>query len=217
MDKHLFLFGSGPPFTIELAYIFHKYCKNGPVSILFVERNGWLDYMTVVTKPLRALGLSEFHYIPLPSIAMETAIQHIEQSSGIIILGGNTNRYADYIVDTELAPVIKKKFRDSVPVAGFSAGALISLQYCILSPNDNDEHEYQQRNGLNLLEDFQIAVHYNQWQDEKHLLEIGRKFPEGKNYGIDEKTGIYVKNGQIKAMEGNGVYKLTNGIISKIH
>ena len=69
MSKHLFLFGGSPPFTenmakkfADLAIIYRK-----PVSILFVEREGWESYMPKYTQPLEELGLHDFYFLPLPS------------------------------------------------------------------------------------------------------------------------------------------------------
>lgn len=137
-------------------------------------------------------------------------------SSGIVIGGGNTNLYADYIVETSISGAIKKRYEEGVPVAGFSAGALISPEECIISSNDNPQKELQQRKGLGLISDILIAVHFTQWQDENHLRQAAGRFSNHINYGIDENTCVYMLNGHFETTEGNGVYSLEDGFLKRI-
>ncbi|MCM3412693.1 Type 1 glutamine amidotransferase-like domain-containing protein [Metabacillus litoralis] len=190
---------------------------NAPVSILFVERDGWEQYMPRYTRALEDLGLNEFHYLPLPSTPVEKVLNCLKKSSGIIIGGGNTNLYADYIVDTSISNTIKEKYESGIPVAGFSAGALISPELCVISPKDNVQNEFQYRKGLGLISDILIAVHFTQWNDEAHLRNAVNKFNNHINYGIDENTCVYFLNGYLKSIEGYGVYTLENDIIRKIN
>lgn len=219
MDRHLFLFGGSPPFTLNMAkrFVIKASKRKKTVSILFVEREGWEQYMPRYTQALVDLGLNKFNYLPLPSTPIEYVNTCIKNSSGIIIGGGNTNLYADYIVDTTISNTIKECYEMGTPVAGFSAGALISPEHCIISPKDNEQNEFQHRKGLGLISNVLIAVHFTQWNDDIHLRNAACKFDNYINYGIDENTCVYFRNGQLKAIEGNGVYCLENGLIRKIH
>lgn len=218
MDKHLFLFGGGPPFTPNMVKRFLAAKKSSePVAILFVERDGWEEYMSNYTNELIDFGLKDFHVIPLPSTPIDEVISCVTNSSGIIINGGDTNLYADYIVDTPIAAAIKECYESGIPVAGFSAGALISPKVCIISPKDNDQNEFQQRKGLGLISNVVIAVHFTQWNDKDHLQESVNKYNDYTNYGIDEDTGIYLVNGGLEAIEGYGVYQVVDDTLLKLH
>ncbi|MBW8351122.1 Type 1 glutamine amidotransferase-like domain-containing protein [Bacillus sp. IITD106] len=219
MDKHLFLFGGGPPFTENMAKLFVNKTTHfkGSVSILFVERDGWEDYMPVYTQELEKWGIHNFHYLPLPSTPIEKVINCLTNSSGIIIGGGDTNLYADYIVETDISNIIKGRYNQGIPVAGFSAGALISPELCIISPKDNDQNEFQQRRGLGLLSNILIAVHFTEWNDEQHLRKAASQFSNHINYGIDERTGMYFFNGKLEDAEGEGVYLLENDMLRRIN
>ena len=218
MDKHLFLFGGNPPFTLNMAkqFVIKASTTNAPASILFIERNGWEQYMPKYTQALEELGLNEFYYLPLPSTPIEKVVNCLKNSSGIIIGGGNTNLYADYIVETTISNTIKERYELGIPNAGFSAGALISPEHCIISPKDNEQNEFQSRKGLGLISNVLIAVHFSQWNDETHLRNVVNKFNNHLNYGIDENACVYFLNGYLESIEGNGVYSLENGIIRKI-
>lgn len=71
---------------------------NTPVSILIIERDGWEKYMPKYTQVVEKLGINEFYYLPLSSTPIEKVIACLKNSSGIIIGGGNSNLYTDYIV-----------------------------------------------------------------------------------------------------------------------
>ncbi|TRZ38461.1 peptidase S51 dipeptidase E [Niallia circulans] len=212
MARHFYAFGSGPPFTSTLAQQFMEQTKRGAIAILLVDRDDWLSYMPAYTDELKKYGAGTFYYLPLPSTTEEQVIKTIKDSGGIIICGGDTSRYAEYIADTNIGAAIKEAYVQGVPVAGFSAGALISPQKCIISSKDNKEQRYAERNGIGLLYDTYFAVHFSEWNETSHLQAIKAKHPTANVYGIDEKTGVYFQNEIIARMEGGGVYQIqTNG------
>ncbi|MFZ3580178.1 Type 1 glutamine amidotransferase-like domain-containing protein [Virgibacillus sp. DJP39] len=219
MHKHLFLFGGGPPFTPKMASEFAKIAAEmkKPVAILFVERDGWEAYMPNYTNALREAGIDSFHILPLPSTSISEVIDCLKDSSGVVIGGGDTNLYADYIVDTAISTAIKERYELGLPVAGFSAGSLISPEVCILSPKDNVKNEFQQRIGLGLISNLVVSVHFSQWNDEEHLREASNRYSGLNNFGIDEETGIYFLNGQFVAAEGYGVYSIENDSLISLH
>lgn len=219
MNRHLFLFGGGPPFIANMAKQFASkaLAAGSPVSILFVEREGWEEYMHWYTQELERFGVREFNYLPLPSTPIEVVIDSVRNSSGIVIGGGDTNLYADYIVDTPISQAIKGRYDAGIPVAGFSAGALISPEVCVISPKDNEQNEFQSRRGLGLAKDVVVAVHFSEWDDEDHLRNAVSRCNGFKNYGIDENTGVYLLDGELETMEGNGVYTVEDGVLRKLN
>uniref|UniRef100_UPI0030196A00 Type 1 glutamine amidotransferase-like domain-containing protein n=1 Tax=Oceanobacillus massiliensis TaxID=1465765 RepID=UPI0030196A00 len=182
--------------------------KTGPIAVLFIEREGWRDYMPTYTKLVKDFGPDDYEYLPLPSTPIEKVVQSISSCSGIIVGGGVTNLYADFIVETAIADAIKERFHSGIPYAGFSAGALISPANCVISPKDNETKSFQSRKGLGLVSDLVIAVHFSQWKDEGHLRNAANKLPGCTYYGIDERNGIYLKNGKLQDKEGEGIYQL---------
>ncbi|NDI35567.1 Type 1 glutamine amidotransferase-like domain-containing protein [Chengkuizengella sediminis] len=219
MNKHLFLFGGGPPFTKKMAkkFVQETSKKNSPISFLVVERVGWKQYIPNYTSSLKELGVEDIQILPLPSTPTNKVIKCLNDSSGIIIGGGDTNVYADYIVDTPISKVIKEKYEDGTPVAGFSAGALISPEHCIISAKDNVHKEFQQRSGIGLVSNVLLAVHFTEWNDQNHLREAVNRYGEQTNYGINEDTCVYLLNGELHDTEGNGVYSIEKGILKRNH
>ena len=217
MARHFYAFGSGPPFTTEMAQQYVEQTKRGMIAILLVDREGWLDYMPDYIDKLKQYGAERFRYLPLPSTTEEQVIKTIKDSGGVIICGGDTSRYAEYIADTTIGAAIKEAYVRGVPVAGFSAGALISPQNCIISSKDNKEQRYVERNGIGLLFNTYFAVHFSEWDEKPHLQAIFAKHLTANVYGIDEKTGVYFHNGILERMEGVGVYQMQDGICRKIN
>jgi cyanophycinase len=215
MDKHLFLFGGGSPFTTEFARKFVELSKGGKIAILFLD--GGEPIMPRYTNLLEEFRHHDFTYIPRPSIPVEQATSQIENSTGIIICGGDSIGYADHIVDTPISKAIRAIHENGVPVAGFSAGALISPDICVISARDAGLKKYQKRKGLGLIQDTLIAVHFTQWNEQHHLKQITIDIPTAYNYGIDENTGLYLKNGHLEKIEGEGVYSMKNGSLIQIH
>ncbi|HEY4554761.1 MAG TPA: Type 1 glutamine amidotransferase-like domain-containing protein [Bacillaceae bacterium] len=217
--KHLFLFGGSPPFTKGMAKQFADMvlARGSYVAVLVVEREGWEQYMPRYIQALVGLGVSEFRNLPLPSVRVEQATEVIRGSAGVVIGGGDTNQYADYIVGTAISDAIKERYEAGVPVAGFSAGALLSTEACVISAKDNMEEEFQHRLGLGLLSDVVVAVHFSEWGDEAHLREAFEKFGDRYSYyGIDENTGMYFRNGQLGDVEGKGVCALEGDRLQRI-
>ncbi|KMK75895.1 Type 1 glutamine amidotransferase-like domain-containing protein [Alkalihalobacillus pseudalcaliphilus] len=219
MEKHIFLVGGGPPFTPKMAKSFVGLLGfNKPrVAILCLDREGWQDYMPIYMEAFKQYKKVAFDFIPLPTTPISEALVTLQLSSGIIIGGGDTSLYADYIVETPIADVIKEKYEASTPIIGFSAGALISPTDCFISARDNVLKLPVYRDGLGLLKDVVIAVHYSEWDEEEHLKEIIERFPKHKHYGIDEQTCLYFRNEQLVDMEGRGVFTAEDGELVNIN
>ncbi|MCQ6557140.1 Type 1 glutamine amidotransferase-like domain-containing protein [Paenibacillus mendelii] len=127
-DRHLFLFGGGAPFNASLGEKFAALSTNGSskAAILFIEQDGWKEYMPKYTDLLEQHGVTDFTYFPLTSSPSIEFIGQLRSASGIIISGGDTELYRDYIVDTKVGQIIKEMYAEGIPVAGFSAGSLIT-------------------------------------------------------------------------------------------
>lgn len=207
--RHLFLFGGSPPFNKKLGKKFTHYSLNdkGKVAILFIKRNGWKEYMPKYTCVLEDNGLTHFSYIPLTSTLDHTTIKKLKTCTGIIICGGETELYRRLIVESLLGQHIKQMYQQGIPVAGFSAGALISPETCVISPNDHSKHEHLFLDGLGLIKDCVISVHFSTWNEEDNLKFALEKMNVPIGYGIDDDGGLYFKNGALIETESERFYK----------
>ncbi|CAM3784946.1 hypothetical protein GCM10009865_33940 [Aeromicrobium ponti] len=92
-DRHLFLMGGSPPFGEILGGKFAglSSASTSKVAVLFLERQGWTNYMDKYTRPLRQYGVKDFTYLPLSSSPSASLFEELLSCSGIIIGGGETD------------------------------------------------------------------------------------------------------------------------------
>jgi len=204
MKKHLFLFGGSPPFGPKLGKLFASYAQgpNGKVAILFLERDGWQHYMPRYTSILAKNKLTNFLFLALPT-SDSSMIEELRSCTGIIIGGGETINYHKEIIGTILGQLIKEMYDQVIPVAGFSAGALISPLHCIIPPIDNPFNKHLFLDGLGLLQEYVISVHYSRWNEEKNLKTAVDRLPVSGGIGIDDDEGLYFENETLINSEGN--------------
>lgn len=204
MDQHLFLFGGSPPFGRIHGKQFASLCnqKNGHVAIFCLNRKGWQTYMPQYQHILEEEGVTDFRYYLLE----ETNSIRSEKITGIIICGGDTLSYHHYIVTKRVGEEIKQLFQEGVPIAGFSAGALICSEYCMVSPSDYKGDKLMILNGLGILQDYIIAAHYSKWNEKQNLLAVMTETKTEKGLGLDDEASVYLKNGHIESLEGKNVH-----------
>ncbi|MBM7691399.1 cyanophycinase [Peribacillus deserti] len=208
-DRHLFLHGGSPPFLEKMGRRFAGLVsKIGKTAILFIERDGWQDYMNRYTAVLKENGIHHYIYIPL-HISPEEIVSNLSECTGIIIGGGDTERYQKYIVGTEVGKCIQAMYQNGVPVAGFSAGALISPSICVIPPIDNKKNVHLFLDGLGLLNDCVVSVHFSKWNEEENLKTAVMKTNATIGFGLDDGTCAYFINEKLSFEEGKKVYRYT--------
>ncbi|MEI3605877.1 Type 1 glutamine amidotransferase-like domain-containing protein [Pseudogracilibacillus sp. SE30717A] len=203
-NRHLFLFGGSPPFSNNFGKKFADLAlnENGKIAILFLERDGWKKYTHVIEQ----YDMKEFVYLPLNSKTENRTKKELTSCTGIIIGGGATELYQNYIVNTSIGGCIKQLYNQGVPVAGFSAGALISPFICVIPPIDNSKNRHLFLNGIGLINDCIISVHFSKWNEEKNLKTALEKVNVPIGYGIDDGTGLYFENESLSESEGGNFY-----------
>jgi len=204
MPTHLFLFGGGPPFTPNLRTRFAALTNGGPVAILYVPRTGkdWTRYASIYMKPLQEDGISSFVHLPLSDVPTDGQLAQLKQCQGIIISGGETELYQQYLVGTPIGDIIQSRFADGVPVAGFSAGALVSPERCIIPEIDQRDNRRLRLPGLALLNDAVVCVHYETWGEAAHLVQSFTEETTSRAFGLADESGIYLRDQQLIETEG---------------
>ncbi|MGP4059329.1 Type 1 glutamine amidotransferase-like domain-containing protein [Halobacillus sp. H74] len=197
-STHLFLFGSSPPFTPQLASKFENALEQPAVTVLYIEREGSVDYLPKYTSGMKV----EADHFPLKPHYSEQELNRLRESGGVIIGGGDTLAYHDYIIETDLANILQDKFQQGQPIAGFSAGALILPEYCVISPEDHPERIQVVRTGIGLLKGVVISAHFLEWNEHKNLEAALKRTGIHKGYGIAEGGGIYLKDQHLVGVEG---------------
>lgn len=203
-NRHLFLFGGSPPFTDSLGKMFAELSLNqkAKIVILFLERDGWEGYMEKYTRVLENNYIKDYVYLPLNTGSLNKILKELISCTGIIIGGGKTELYRDYIVDTPIGERIRELYKKGIPVAGFSAGSLICPTNCVISPIDNSRSKHLFLSGLGLIKECVISVHFSKWNEEENLKAAMEKVNAPIGYGIDDDAGLYFENEKLIKEEG---------------
>ncbi|HBF58391.1 Type 1 glutamine amidotransferase-like domain-containing protein [Exiguobacterium sp.] len=204
MRTHLFLFGGGPPFTPNLRKRFAALTNGGPVAILYVPRTGkdWVTYASIYTEALQEEGISSFVHLPLSDAPTDEQLAQLQQCQGIIISGGETELYQQYLVATPIGDIIQSRFVNGVPVAGFSAGALVSPERCVIPEIDQRDNRRLRLPGLALLKDAVVCVHYETWGEAAHLVKSFTEEGTSRAFGLADESGIYLRDQHLVETEG---------------
>lgn len=194
--RHLFLFGGNPPFNKTLGKKFAQLSLNdhGKIAILFIKRPGWEKYMKKYTEVLEANGVNQFNYIPLNANPTHAEVENLKSCTGMIICGGETELYQRYLVGTIFGEEIILMYQRGVPLAGFSAGALVSPDQCVIPPVDNTKNEHLFLKGLGLIENCVVSVHFSKWNEERNLITAKNNINAAVGYGIDDEGSLYFAN-----------------------
>jgi len=204
MRTHLFLFGGNPPFTPNLQKRFAALTNGGPVAILYVPRTGkdWVTYASIYTEALQEEGISSFVHLPLSDAPTDEQLAQLQQCQGIIISGGETELYQQYLVATPIGDIIQSRFVNGVPIAGFSAGALVSPERCVIPEIDQRDNRRLRLPGLALLKDAVVCVHYETWGEAVHLVQSFTEEGTSRAFGLADASGIYLCDQYLIETEG---------------
>ncbi|WP_101842235.1 Type 1 glutamine amidotransferase-like domain-containing protein [Halobacillus sp. Marseille-P3879] len=153
-NRHLFLIGSGPPMPEKLAESFASLLEKGPVVLLYKPRKDMSiqEYSSVFTDPITSHSPDiPFHFIRIKESYEADEVKKLKSAGGLMIGGGDTVKYQQYIAESELAPIIRTLYTAGIPIAGFSAGALIVPDMCVISAKDNEQERTLYKKGLGLV------------------------------------------------------------------
>lgn len=93
-------------------------------------------------------------------------------------------------------------YKEGVPIAGFSAGALISPATCVIPPIDNTKNQHLFLKELSLINNCVISVHFTKWNEKENLMTALEKVNVAVGYGIDDESGIWFENEKLVESEG---------------
>ncbi|MBA2870596.1 cyanophycinase-like exopeptidase [Anoxybacillus calidus] len=84
-----------------------------------------------------------------------------------------------------------------------SQGALICPKNCVIPPVDNTKNKPLFLEGLGLMKNCIISVHFIKWNEEENLETALIKTKVSVGYGIDDDSGLYFKNEILSSTDGN--------------
>jgi cyanophycinase len=142
------------------------------------------------------------------ALDLEAASATLRDATGIFIGGGHTPTYHRLYATEPIRNVIRERYHDGVPVAGVSAGALISLEHCVLTADETDDARLKTVSGLDLVRDIVIGVHFTERNDLPNVLDAMVQARTKMAWGIDEPACVVFEDGQFKGTLGQSVYEI---------
>ena len=166
--------------------------KNSKIVLLIAGGKGWENLIKSYIVPMKNNGAINISVI-VPEkdgfTISEDNLRKIKESTGIFVGGGNTANYQKIYCNSDVSKILKEKYKNGVPYAGLSAGAII------LSTNF---WEYENLNsnleGLNILKDIFIVPHFIESNGFKAIIQQFQKNKNKYGIGIDNNNCVEITN-----------------------
>lgn len=126
----------------------------------------------------------------------EDFIKPLREAKAVWISGGNPGRFASVYVGTRVEKELKALLTRGGIIAGESAGAIVQGSYTIRGNPDKPVLMVKgSEKGLSILKDVAINPHLTGAKRENELVTIIDKYPKLLGIGIDDDTGLIIKDG----------------------
>lgn len=214
VHKFLFLLGgSGNAIFDKVAEEFVPAAGgcDSAIALLMQGGHGWKKYVPEYIQPWIQRGVSKYHTI-VPDengiLDLDAVSTKLREATGIVIAGGHTSTYHRLYATEPILSIIRESYYKGVPVAGCSAGALLSPEICVLPIDETNNASLRTVNGLGLVSNVTIGVHFTERNALPTVLEAMSRIQTQTGWGIDESACAVFENGQFKGALGRSVYEI---------
>jgi cyanophycinase len=211
-QRQLFLLGGNAAYEVFAdEFITAAGRGNAVVALLMQGGDNWQKYVPQYAEPLEQRGAACHHSI-VPdengALDLEGVAAKLREATGILLCGGHTPTYQRLYAAEPVRGWIQGRYQEGVPVAGVSAGALISPEPCVLWQDETVDGVPQVARGLGLVRDLAIEVHFSERARLPRLLEAMNHLQANVGWGIDESACIVFKEGQAECVLGQSVHRV---------
>ena len=210
-NRLIFLLG-GPIFNaVAEHFVPQAGGKNASIALLLFG-NFKKEYLPDYVQPWLERGISKYHVITPQedgTINVAVALEKISKSSGIFIGGGPTDEYQRLYTVDPIKKVLQAKYRQGIPIAGLSAGAMIIPEICGYGIGEKEDFPVQILPGLGLLKKCIMGPHFTERQVLPKMLHAMVLAKVNTGWGIDEAACAVFKNEKFAGVIGKGVYEIT--------
>lgn len=211
--KFLFLLGGSSSIFDVVAEEFIAVAggREATIALLLSGDQGWEDHLPEYTQPWIRRGVTRYHTIvpdETGTLDSSTVSTQLRQAAGIFIGGGHTPTYHQLYTAEPIRSIIRERYQIGVPIAGLSAGALITPEICAIPPEDTGDSSVRLVTGLGLVGELVVGVHFTEWNALPHMLAAMFKTQTTAGLGIDEPACVVLEDGQVKRVLGQSAYKI---------
>ena len=216
----LYLLGGSPAYSVYATDVVRA--SGGPKAIfgaLVQKRAGGEKHYGVLVTTWQESGVIHSDVI-VPNepglLPVDAAVTILNKATGVFIGGGHTPTYHQLFATEPIRATIRKQYAKGIPVAGISAGALIAMEKCQLTPDETGRERLQVVEGLNLANGFVVGVHFTEWDALSDVLDTMKATQTKIGIGIDEPACVVCENGKIVKVLGKSVYRIEMTDFSKM-
>lgn len=133
----------------------------------------------------------------------DRAVDKVRKSDILFFTGGDQLNITSLMGGSPLHDLLRARYSEGVVISGSSAGAAMMSESMIISGESNNAptvNGVQIAPGMNLIGGTIIDTHFSQRGRHGRLLTAVAHYPQTLGIGLDEKTAIVVKNGDLKVI-----------------
>jgi cyanophycinase len=178
------------------------------------------EMKSIYKKAFRKIGYKNVGFIMINDIAEareESYVNRAREANVIFFTGGDQFRISSIIGGTEIAEVIRNRYKhdSSFVVAGTSAGAMAMSKIMICAGGTEEaliDKDVHIASGLGLLEDCIIDTHFIRRGRIGRLSHAVVINPGQLGVGLGEDTALLIKNGTDAECFGSGMVVVIDGM-----
>lgn len=181
------------------------------IALLLMGGEGWERHLPGYVAPWERRGAAWEVVVPGADGALdvEAARAQLEQASGIFIGGGHSPTYHRLYATEPMRSLIRRRYRQGVPVAGLSAGALIIPERCLMVGRAPGDPPLSRRRGLGLVRGMVVGVHFQEEARLAPLLQAMARTRTAQGLGIGESACAVLENERLRRVLGRPLYQVT--------
>jgi peptidase E len=162
-------------------------------------------YYKSIVLPFLSYGIKEenISWINYFKDTKEEAKEKVRNSDIIFFTGGLPDKMMERLEEFHLVNEIEN-FKGII--IGSSAGAMIQISEYHITP-DKDYNTFSYNKGLNLIKDFNIEVHYEETDIQKHYINKVLDEKIDTVYAIKDTGGIIIDNEKVTLLGDTQIFK----------
>jgi cyanophycinase len=181
------------------------------IALLMQDAQGWGKHKDEYLRSFVLRGATNLFAITPDGrglLDVDEALAKLHPASGIFIGGGHTPTYHRLYATEPIRSAIRERYYSGIPVAGLSAGAIITTQVCVLDPERSNEAP-QVVDGLGLLKGAVVEAHFAERNALPDLVSAMATTRTSIGWGIDESACAVFEDEAYCGAIGESVYKIT--------
>jgi cyanophycinase len=211
MARQLYLLGGNRAFDVTAdEFVPASGGRGARIALLLQGGRDWQKHVPEYTRPWTARGVRHCDVIA-PDAAgrlnLDVVVPQLENATGIFIGGGDTATYQRLYVGDPVRAILRKRYARGVPLAGCSAGALIVPKICAFHPGEG-EGDARTANGLGLVDDLLVGVHFTSEHVLPHLLAAMALTRTRTAWGIEDAACVVLEGEKFARVCGRQAYEI---------